>query len=395
MRRGQAGILLIMLASILLLSLIVLFTTSDSGSSPFVGFLPRELLVQNDVGIVGGSSEGAGLRHIYLGRFLLSASATERVIISEQGGFQIARGMITGQEHEVFFERPEAGDVRMSFRVDGTNSLGSLLVRLNGKIVYAGKPQQGETIVVGSDETEGALASGSNRMTFATTSSGWRIWSPATYSLSSVVISDEEEGASPGKSFNFSLSNDELSSFLMGRVVFTVAGAAPLQTPLSIMINNATVWKAPASESTLPVAADFSSTGTGLSRANTAEFSVGAGGSVEIVGAEVIVFTTTAGRGTPTATFSMSRSDFEALRAGKMQGIIEATVSDISTDGTLQVSIIGDRESVVSDSLAAPGKLRATFGNGQAVFGKNAIVFQSPDAGVFRVSDLSVRLERI
>jgi hypothetical protein len=389
-RRGQFFVVLVLVAGVILISVLALMSSSEK-DLPFFSFLPRELLVQKDVGVVGGSSEGGNFRHIFLGLVDLSSSREEPPIASEGGSVEVARGIVTGQEHEVSFGMVSS-PLTATFRVDDTNNLGLLLLRLNGKLVWTGSPAPGETLSVSISNGTGDLLPEGNKLQFSSTSSGWRLWSPSYYRVSSIVIK-QTVTKEPVYSDAFSISRDELSSFVLGRVVFTVSSATPDGIPISIRMNNATIWKGPASAGTLPLSIDFGSV-VPLSDENTISFGLEGTGAASLSNSEVIIFTSGAGRGVPTVAFSMSRDDLSKLRADKMGGVIEFSVSEISSPGTLQVSLIGDREASIYSAEARAGKARVAFADGQVISGKNTLVFMSPNGGVFRVSDLSVRLEK-
>ncbi|MFH0961290.1 MAG: hypothetical protein V1820_01255 [archaeon] len=387
-RRGLAGVFLILLAGIVLASLLALFASSEvTGGNVFVGFIPRELLQEKQVGLVGASI-GEGFRHIYFGRVSLKSGAGG-TLSSENGSAEVARGLVTSQEHEIAFLY-NSKPVQVSFVVDETNGLGLLIARANGRIVWSGNPGVGEkvefTIPLESLRQDG------NSLVFSTTSSGWKIWSPSYYRINRISVGYSGEETSTQKR-QFALTKEEIDSFVLGRVIFTVSSASP-GAPISIKINNATIWKSPVGEGTLPVSIDFSSSGTTLSGENEIAFLTEKGNSAELAGAEIIVFTSSEGKGTPATTFSLTREDFDVLNGGRMTGRVEFTVSEVSHAGTIQVSIVGDKEVTIYSDRAVAGTVLATFTKGSAVFGKNLLVFSSPDEGIFRISDLSVKLER-
>jgi|GEM_PF-6831937 len=395
-RRGLAGVFLVVLAGIVLFSILALFTSEEvSTSDLFVGFLPRKIAIEQEIGLIGGPG-GDGFKHSYLGKILLSQNGDAAELLREKGPIHLIRGIVTAQEHSSSFESPSGGDAKLSFSIDSTNSFGLLLVRLNGEIVYSASPKEGDRVEVSLAKS--ALKQAGNSLVFSTTSSGWRIWSPAYYTLRDVSISASSEGPERALSQKreFSLSKDELASFVLGRVVFTTVSATQ-GASISIKVNNMTIWKGPISENSLPVSVDFSSAGTGLSEKNEITFvSEKARAKIELTGAEVISFTSKSGaQGSPAMTFTLTKEDYELLRSGRMEGMIEFSVREVPSPGTLAVSIVGDREkTIISSRISAPSKVSASFGSENSVMGKNLIVFSSSEGGVFRAGELEIMLVR-
>lgn len=395
-RRGLAGVFLVVLAGIVLFSILALFTSEEvSTSDLFVGFLPRKIAIEQEIGLIGGTS-GEGFRHSYLGKISLSQIGGAAEILRQAGPIHLVRGIVTAQEHSASFESPSGGDAKLAFSVDSTNSFGLLIVRLNGEIVYSGSPKEGDRVEVSLAKS--SLKQAGNSLVFSTTSSGWRIWSPAYYTLKDLLIS-ASSGGPEGALFQkreFSLSKDELSSFVLGRVVFTAVSATQ-GASISIKVNNMTIWKGPISENSLPVSIDFSSAGTGLSERNEITFvSENARSKIELAGAEVIAFTSKSGaQGSPAMTFTLTKEDYELLRSGRMEGRIEFSVREVPSSGTLAVSIVGDREkTIISSRISAPSKVSASFGSENSVMGKNLLVFSSSEGGVFRAGELEIMLVR-
>ncbi len=399
-RRGFGFVMVLLLAlAVLLLVVLVAFNAPDR-KFPFSdislpALIPKDVLLQGDVGLVGGNS-GSGFRHVYLGRVKLNSVRDVAPLAVDAGPDDIARGILTSQEREVSFNHEsDDGPVTVYFKVEDTNGLGLLLLRLNGDLVWTGSPRAGEAMQVSLANKTGSFEAGPNVLQFSSTSSGWKIWSPSIYTLSSISVRPDTLNAT-SQAFPFALSRDEVSAFVLGRVVFTITRASPDSAILGIRINNATIWKGSPGAGTLPVVVDFSKSLSGVSDDNTISFGLeGEGdGLMEISSSEVIVFTSTSAKGTPAVSFTLSKDDIARMRAGSLKGALEFEISEISSPGPLQVALIGDRENILYEADAKAGKVRLFFRDGQAVFGQNTLVFRSTGSGVFRVGDLAVRLER-
>jgi hypothetical protein len=131
------------------------------------------------------------------------------------------------------------GNVRLV--IEDTNAIGSLIVELNNEEIYNRKPGEGEIVIpIDKDEIEK-----SNIITIKTTPPGLMFWASSFYDIKTVEFNVEYKGAF-AKTFDFTLSSDEVDNFRHFNLIYTVNGYTAPLPEMMIKINNQIVyWDTP------------------------------------------------------------------------------------------------------------------------------------------------------
>ncbi len=354
-------------------------------------YFPTVLLDVESVGTIGRGE--SNIRHIPLGNAVIDLREEAAPSIEEHGPITLARGVITLEEHEIVAElsREELETIsssKLGFDVLKSNEYGTMTVRLNGHLIWSGNPKEGERVDIDLGLFRGIFTVGGNRIKFSTTSSGWRIWSPAIYVIDAVKLEANVLKTSQ-KAFEFGVSDSELENCMLGRVAFTVQDAG-FGTDLFIKINNVTVWRGSPKPGNLPTLVDFSNIVTGLGTRNVLSFGVERAGRYQLEDIDILIFNSGEGTSSSTFSFNISQENLEALRQGRLKGVVVLEVETVEKGGTLTVSVIGEDEFELMKRSVGAGKIELNFTDREIRTGTNIIMLKS--SGLYEVGELKIKL---
>lgn len=357
------------------------------------GFLPsgtpysanEVLIMSKQVGLLG--SEGFNYEHIELASNLVLSKGVEGApLLTQAGPIEVAKGVITAQEHVVEFSIPEhimneLSSSSLSFRLLDTNGYGPLKITLNGFEVWSDYMSKGEVAEISLPV--GQLSS-SNIIKITAGSSGWKIWSPTYYLLENLQIK-EKLTSGEEKSFEFQLREDQLEKFYKGRVY--IGNVNPvISGEMAIILNGERIIfrGIPGKGSVIN---SFSS---GVKEENELTFRMLEDGYYEMTNLEVVVFTsanTTAGF---SSDFIIPLENLARMRSGQEEGVIELDVIETS-EHPLNVVLSGETETALYKNVAPGGTLLLKFTGSEAAK-DNTLIIRS--VGNYNIGSVNVKLVR-
>ena len=349
-------------------------------------YSPKEVLIMSrQVGPLG--SEGFDYQHIKLADNLVLSKGVEGApLLTQTGPIEVAKGLITSQEHVVDFSIPEhvmnkLGSASLSFRVVDTNGYGPLKITLSGKEVWSDYLGRGETADV--DLPVGQLST-KNTIRIEAGSSGWRIWSPTYYILENLQIK-ERLTSGEEKSFEFELSQDQLDKFYKGRVY--IGNVKPvISGEMAIILNGEhIIFRGVPGKGSV-----INSFSSGVKDKNELTFKMLEDGYYEMSNLEVIVFTSSNTSAGFSSSFIIPVDDLARMRSGEEEGVVEIEVLE-SSDLPLEVTLSGEKETKLYSGVAGEGKLVLKF-TGYEAAKDNTLVISS--MGKYNIGTVSVKLVR-
>ncbi len=355
------------------------------------GFVPsgtiekqkENLLFSQKVGALGAGTYD--YKHIPLADELLLSKGIEGTPLYEQAGpLEVARGVITSEEHLLNFNIPEStvsqlDSLSLSFDVLETNRYGPLKVELNGHEVVSEYLSPGDFRVTLPLEY---IRPGENSVRILAGSSGWRLWSPTYYVIKNVrikeAITPEEE-----RTFSFQLSEEELNSLDKVRIAIGSIDAS-LEGDLAIILNGERIVF-----EGIPGRATFSPTfSSGLRQNNTITFKLLEDGSYAMRNVKLVLFLLKGGRGGFSKEFHISEEDLALMREGKEEGVVELEVKS-TDDAPLRVVLEGEVPRTLYEGTPERGTLVLRFSGSEATT-TNTLRISS--AGDYYLGDVSVKL---
>ena len=355
------------------------------------GFLPsgtpysadEVLIMSKQVGPLG--SEGFNYEHIELADNLVMSKGVEGApLLTQTGPIEVAKGLITGEEHVVEFLIPdhimnELSSSSLSFRLIDTNGYGPLIIMLNGQEVWSDYMSKGE--VADIDLPVGQLGS-KNTIKITAGSSGWKIWSPTYYMLENLQIK-ERLTSGEEKSFEFDLREDQLEKFYKGRVY--IGNVKPvISGEMAIVLNGERIIfrGIPGKGSVIN---SFSS---GVKEENTIAFRMLEDGYYEMTNLEIIIFTSANTSSGFSSDFIIPLEDLARMRGGEEEGVVEIDVLE-TAEHPLNVVLSGEKETELHGTVAEEGKLVLKFTGFEAAK-DNTLTIQS--VGDYNIGTVSVKL---
>ena len=357
------------------------------------GFLPggsnirkdEILLLSDDVGQIG--SGDFTYRHIPLTSGIVLAKGVDGTpLITQKENIEVAKGILTTEEHTVQFSIPanrisELESANLLLDIRETNKYGPLIVVVNGVELFKEIPKTDKVEV----NIPLSLLEQENAIKISSGSSGWRIWAPTTYKISELKVM-ETLTTEDSKSFTFSVDENELKNFYIGRIY--MGSVKPhLAGEITIILNNENVVYR-GLPGTGAFMASFSS---GIRKSNSVEIKLLESGYYEMKNIDAIVFTQSNLSSIFTKEFQTSASDLAKLRDGELRGIIEVEVA-ISSGDLLQVTLSGESDTVLYRTPATEGLVELGF-SGNEVSSTNRIIIESP--GVYEIKSLRIKLVKV
>lgn len=355
------------------------------------GFLPTGtpsgqkeiLLLSKQAGPLG--SEGFNYDHIELAdNLVLSRGVEGAPLLTQSGPKEVAKGLITAQEHVIEFTIPshiqeELSSATLSLYVTETNQYGPLKVMLNGLEVWSDYVDKGETLEI---ELPLGQIRGDNTIKITAGSSGWKIWSPTYYILENIQIK-ERLTSGEEKTFEFDMTADQLEKFHMGRVY--IGNVNPIiQGELAIILNDERmIFRGVPGRGSV-----INSFSSGVKDSNTLTFKLLEDGHYEMTNLEVIIFTsanTTAGFSTK---FTIPLEDLSKMRTGIEEGLIEIEVIG-SSENSLIVILSGEQDIELYNDIANVGNMILRF-TGYEASSENTLIVRS--AGDYNIGTVNVKL---
>ena len=374
---------------------------------------PRIVFESEDgVEIVGiGRSS---ISHHNLDSAYISLSESPVVFSDPETVFHVSRGIFEDVKHEFAVSIGSVGlvkslaDARLSFDVVSTNNYGTLVLKMGGEIVWMGVPRTGERVEFSLDPSDALLVPGLNTLTLSTTSSGWRIWAPSTYTLANLSVM-EDCGKRASTTLLLSLTSDEVESAvrdLSGRLIFTVDSTTPSRGKIGVQVNNVSIWTGvPPAGASYRIFADFSKALVGLSESNEITFilepPVGdyipeQGYFVDDVA--VLVFGGEDLTRYPVIDFELDDRAIQDLKEGRLYGKIDFEITRTIKQGNLTAIIKSERlgeedgsEKRVQFRPRSGEFLSFSFGGDDVRVGENQLMLQSSD-GMFEITGLRITL---
>ncbi|MBR9689648.1 MAG: hypothetical protein GOV01_01985 [Candidatus Altiarchaeota archaeon] len=355
------------------------------------GFLPsgtpdaskEVLLLSKQVGPLG--SEGFNYQHIKLGdNVVLSKGVEGTPLLTQAGPIEVAKGLITAQEHVVEFSIPshimeELSSSSISFRIIDTNRYGPFKVSLNGFEVWSDYLTRGQTVEI--DLPVGQLSS-DNTVKITAGSSGWKIWSPTFYIIENLQIK-EKLTSGEEKTFEFILTPDQLEKFYKGRVY--IGNVNPIiQGEIAMILNDERIIfrGVPGKGSVIN---SFSS---GVKAENTLTLRLIEDGHYELTNLEVIIFTSANTSAGFSSDFSIPLDDLSKMRTGIEEGVIEIEVLETAEE-SLKVILSGETDIELYKGVPEKGILVLKFTGFEATK-DNTLIISS--VGDYNIGTVEVRL---
>ena len=355
------------------------------------GFLPtgtpggqtETLLLSKQAGPLG--SEGFNYDHIALASNLMLSRGVEGApLLTQSGPKEVAKGLITAQEHLIEFTIPshvqeELSSATLSLQVTETNQYGPLKVILNGLEVWSDYVDRGEVLEI---ELPLGQISMDNTIKITAGSSGWKIWSPTYYILENIQIK-ERLTSGEEKTFEFDMTADQLEKFYMGRVY--IGNVNPIiQGELAMILNDERmIFRGVPGKGSV-----INSFSSGVEESNTLTFKLLEDGYYEMTNLEVIIFTsanTTAGF---SADFAIPLEDLSKMRTGIEEGLIEIEVIG-NSENALKVILSGERDVELYNDIADVGTMALRF-TGYEASSENTLIIRS--AGDYNLGTVDVKL---
>ncbi|MBR9681323.1 MAG: hypothetical protein GOV00_00830 [Candidatus Altiarchaeota archaeon] len=354
------------------------------------GFLPggtnvrrnEILLLSQDVGNIG--SGDFTYKHISLTSNLVLAKGVEGTpLITQSGTIEVAKGLLTTQEHTVRFSVPtetinDLDSATILLTIENTNRYGPLMITVNGEEIFKEVPEENSLeikIPLNILETE-------NSIRISAGSSGWKIWAPTVYELSELKVV-ESLATNEMQSFQFSIEKDDLEDFYLGRVY--VGSMQPqIAGELTIILNNENVVYRG-----MPGTGAFMTTfASGIKEENSIEFKLLEEGYYEMKNVEVIIFTQANASSVFTTEFSITPVDLAKLRDGTVRGVIELDIS-LASEDLLRIILSAESDTTLYELPAEEGKLELGFSEMEAA-SQNRLVIESP--GAYEIESVKVKL---
>lgn len=355
------------------------------------GFLPtgtpsgdsETLILSKQAGPLG--SEGFNYGHIPLAANLVLSKGVEGApLLTQSGPKEVAKGLITAQEHVIEFTVPqhvkdELSSATLSLKVAETNNYGPLKISLNGLDVWSDYVERGETLEVDLPISQ---INEDNTIRITAGSSGWKIWSPTYYILENIQV-NERLTAGEEKSFEFELTEDELDKFYMGRVY--IGNVKPvIQGELAMILNDERmIFRGVPGKGSV-----INSFSSGVREKNTLTFKLLEDGYYEMTNVEVIIFTsanTTAGF---SASFNIPLEDLSNMRAGTEEGVIEIEVLS-TAENPLKVILSGESDVELYSDIPSTGTMVLRF-SGYEASTENTLTIRS--GGDYSLGVVNVKL---
>ncbi|MBR9679462.1 MAG: hypothetical protein GOU99_00225 [Candidatus Altiarchaeota archaeon] len=327
------------------------------------GFFPtgimrgEDLVFSKYIGPLGGGI--SDYKHIELADAVSLAKGIEEAsLLSQPRPMEVAKGIITTEEHIMEFSIPASARehlsaVNLRFSIKSTNQYGALLVYLNNENIWSGFPEIGEEVRI-QLPTASLLARNSLRILAG--SSGWRVWAPTTYIIEGLQITEKTD-IDETRVFSFKVSQTDLEKFYMAR--FFIGNTKPIEPgELVIVLNNELVIY----KGTPPSGGLLVPFSTGVRENNTLKLEMIADGSYELINLEVIIFRQTNATSEKTLDFLITDALFEQISAGDKKARFELEIEACDDGSTLQViAVSGDREDILIEGPAMIGKLSLSF----------------------------------
>jgi hypothetical protein len=181
-------------------------------------------------------------RSINLGDFTVAYTVGPETV-RELGSLKVERGYFTDfpVSFAAILSEEKAAIVTggyIQIVVDQTNSIGNLIVEVNGNETYNNRAGVGEVIIpLSKDQIKK-----SNSVVLRAGTPGWLFWSSSVYNIGSVKFVAEYNGT-VFKEINFDLDNLEVVNFQSGRLSFTVNKYDVSKlNDLTVKINNQVIF---------------------------------------------------------------------------------------------------------------------------------------------------------
>lgn len=357
------------------------------------GFLPsgtpysekEVLLVSQQGGMLG--SQGLNYQHIELGDHMVLAKGVEgSPLLTQTGPIEVAKGVITAEEHLVEFSIPstvidDLSSASLDFVVSDTNGHGPLIITLNGQEVWSDYVEAGQAVEVELPVSE---ISDSNSIRITAGSSGWRIWSPTYYILENLQVK-EQLISSEERTFEFQLSDAQLKNFYKGRVY--MGNVKPtIRGEMAVILNEERV----VFRGVPGRGAVINSFSSGVKADNTVTFRMIENGYYEMFNIEIIVFTSANATAGFSTDFTIPLEDLSRMREGREEGVVEIEVLK-SADKPLEVVLAGEKDTALYRKEAEEGTLSLKF-TGYEAARDNTLTIRS--AGEYSLGNVEVKLVR-
>jgi len=358
------------------------------------GFLPSStpqaakevLLMSKQAGAL--SSDGYNYRHIKLAdNLIISKGVKGTPLLTQAGPIEVAKGVITSQEHTMDFEIPEhirakLSSTSLTFRIVDTNEYGPLKISLNGVEVWSGTAGRDEVVDVDLPLSQVLTQ---NVIKITAGSSGWRIWSPTFYIIENLQVK-EKLTSGEEKTFNFELTQEQLDKFNKGRVY--IGNVNPIVQGELVMILNGEriIFRGVPGKGSV-----INSFSSGVQKDNTITFKLTEDGYYEMKNLEIVVFTSANSTGGFSSDFSIPLEDLSKMRKGETEGVIEIDVTNTNSEQPLVVTLSGETEQELYNGIPEEGKLVLRFTGFEAAK-SNTLTINS--AGDYSLGLVNVKLVR-
>ncbi|MBI4019638.1 MAG: hypothetical protein HY364_05325 [Candidatus Aenigmarchaeota archaeon] len=261
----------------------------------------------------------------------------------------------------------------INFTVTKTNSYAPLIIKINGKEAMRKLLSAGDY----SFNIDKELLSDTMEIEIGAEGSGWKIWAPAVYDLSSVRITVDTFNER-SYIYKFDLSG-KYDTFKRGRIVLNFIEN---RGSLSVPLNGVEIFdEPPANSQNIEFYKDRVRNGV-----NSLEFRASEGSSFLANGAMTIAYVTTQ-ENKLVQPFNVSNSTYRSFKSGELR----FEVTGVSKDGGIGVLIMNGMGTTFSRfETVSPGEYRYAFNATNIAMGKNDLVIESAGGAVFSVRNVRI-----
>lgn len=336
------------------------------------------LFSEASVGQVGAVEET--FRHVPLGTFTVGQTLGEETA-KEVPALKIESGWFGEHSESLKFSGAGALSAYVTFRVEDTNSYGSLRLVFNSRVIYD------NITAPGNYRVEILNPAADNTLEIRAQSSGAKFWAPTTYAIKDLkVVVRKYMGQE--RVIPFTVYDYEATGWERGRIAFGIDDAV-LDADLIISINGNEIYRDRPISRALIHQKDFTREGAGIKPGeNTIRFRTEEKGKYSLSNADLIMFFYAGGQTVSKSLyFDADSDDVDALNNRNATGVIIFNVKDIFLDSGITFSLNNKKIELPEVNV---GENSVNFTKGYLKDGENALKIST--RGSYRIGELDVSL---
>lgn len=364
------------------------------GTGPSYRFVPttRNKTIEPEISIPEGDFVGTkeveDLRHITLNTKPFQVSyITEKKSFIDLDSLVLENGMFTTNEYQRVFSLTEDELNKLSSatlygEVDDTNLYGSLVISLNGKILYSQFIRPGESFSV---DLNRSFFQPRNSFIATAESSGWRLWAPTVYQIKNLELKSDFTG-DVSQSFDFHVKEEEMPVKL-ARIILKFDEIN--QGRLYVSVNNEQVFNGTPS---LDQWIEIDNATIINEGKNTVGLVSERGKEFTVREARIIIFWNREARDNLEMTLDLTKT-----QRNQLPGEIRFKIQKIFGTPTSLVATVekpdGEKHSLVVQGVLEKDKIiKVELPEEYTGVGRNKIIFSVTGSGGYTISDFHVSL---